>query len=158
MSDKRVSATRRIPASAAEVFAIVSSPAGHVEIDGSGMLVSTEAKAPAQVGDTFTMHMDRRPLSDIPNLVEYDVVNVVTRIEPNRLFEWAVGAPGRGTLGHVYGWQLVAVSDTETDVTNYCDWTDLPEKYLAQWTWPIVPVEMLERSVAKLTQVVKKTV
>jgi hypothetical protein len=156
MSAKRVSATRRIAAPSAAIFAIVSSPAGHIEIDGSGMLVSSDAAAPTNVGDTFAMHMDRTPLSDIPNLVEYDVVNVVTQFEPNRLFEWGVGAPGGGTLGHVYGWQLVAVTETETDVTNYCDWTDLPEKYLARWSWPIVPVEMLERSVTNLEQIAIK--
>lgn len=152
MSDMRVSASRRIAAPADKIFAIVSSPAGHVEIDGSGMLVATEAKAPTQVGDKFEMHMDRRPLGDVPNMAEYDTINTVTKIEPNRLFEWAVGLPDREIVGHVYGWQLEPVNDTETDVTNYCDWTNLPEEFRQRREWPIVPVEMLEQSVIKLEQ------
>ena len=63
MSEKRVSASRRIAAPADVIYAIVSSPAGHVQIDGSGMLVSTESQVPRKVGDTFAMHMDRTPLS-----------------------------------------------------------------------------------------------
>jgi hypothetical protein len=38
---ERVSVTRRIPAPAAAVFAVVSDPAGQVRIDGSGMLAAT---------------------------------------------------------------------------------------------------------------------
>jgi hypothetical protein len=148
-----VSATRRIAAPAHAIYAIVSSPSGHVEFDGSGMLVSTGDDAPTKVGDTFEMHMDRRPLGDIANLIEYDVLNTVTRIEPNRRFEWAIGSASR-KFGHVYGWQLDPVGDDETDVTNYCDWTDVPEELLAARAWPVVPVEMLEQSVAKLEQLV----
>jgi hypothetical protein len=55
----------------------------------------------------------------------------------------------------VYGWQLDPVSDTETDVTNYCDWTDIVQALRdAGRTWPIVPVEMLEESLAKLERLV----
>lgn len=152
MSEKRVSATRRIAAPAAEIFAIVSSPAGHVAIDGSGMLVATDAAQPTKVGDVFEMHMDRRPLGDIPNMTEYDVTNTVTRFEDNRVFEWAIGVRDRGNVGHVYGWELEPVGDHATDVTNYCDWTDLPETMLNSRPWPVVPVEMLEQSVANLEQ------
>jgi uncharacterized protein YndB with AHSA1/START domain len=156
MSDERVSVTRRIAAPAAAIYAIVSDPAGHVRIDGSGMLeAAADAKPLTAVGETFDIDMDRTPLNDIPGLVKYSVRNTVTKIEPGHLVEWTIGGIDQPPLGHVYGWQLDPVSDTETDVTNYCDWTDIVQALRdAGRTWPIVPVEMLEESVAKLDRLV----
>jgi hypothetical protein len=154
VSTKRVAATRRIAAPASTIFAIVSDPAGHVEIDGSGMLVAApDAPALAEVGQTFDMDMDREPLGDIPNMGKYQVHNTVTQITPDRLFEWAVGSADRPYFGHVYGWQIDPVGDNECDVTNYCDWTDIPEERLAARAWPIVPLSMLEKSVENLERI-----
>jgi hypothetical protein len=66
-----------------------------------------------------------------------------------------VDAPDQPPLGHVYGWQLEPVDAGHTDVTNYCDWTDIVDALRARGrTWPIVPVEMLEQSVVKLERIV----
>jgi len=155
MSSERVSASRRIAAPAHALYAIVSDPAGHVLIDGSGMLeAAADARPLTAVGDTFDIHMDRTPLNDIPGLVKYSVRNTVTQIVPDRLVEWTIGSPDQPPLGHVYGWQLDAVNDRETDVTNYCDWSNITEALRSRGrTWPIVPVEMLEESVAKLERI-----
>ncbi len=152
MTEQRVSASRRINASAHDLFEIVSSPEGHVRIDGSGMLdAAPGAQRLTAVGDVFDMEMDRTPLNDIPGLVKYQVRNTVTQIEPDRLVEWTIGAIDQPPLGHVYGWRLEAVSDNETDVTNYCDWTNItPELRARRPDWPIVPVAMLEQSLANL--------
>ena len=156
MSTERVSATRRIAAPAAAIYAIVSDPNGHVAIDGSGMLdAAPDARPLTEVGETFVIDMDRTPLGDIPGLVKYTVQNTVTAIEPDRLFEWTIGGIDQPPLGHVYGWKLEPVSETETDVTNYCDWTNITDELRARGReWPIVPVAMLEQSVEKLASVV----
>jgi hypothetical protein len=155
MPANRVSATRRIAATASALYAIVSTPSGHVRIDGSGMLHTTPDAGPlTAVGQTFDMRMDRTPLHDIPGLVEYVVRNTVTQIVPNRLVEWTVGLGDAPPFMHVYGWQLEPVSDTETNVTNYCDWTNISEELRATSQWPVVPVEMLEESIAKLARLV----
>jgi uncharacterized protein YndB with AHSA1/START domain len=153
---ERVSVTRRIAAPADAIFAIVSDPQGHVLIDGSGMLeTAADARPLTAVGDTFDIHMDRTPLNDIPGLVKYTVRNTVTAIEPGHLIEWTIGAPEQPPLGHVYGWQLDPVSDTHTDVTNYCDWSNMSEQLRAAGrTWPIVPLEMLEETMTKLERIV----
>jgi hypothetical protein len=156
---ERASATRRIKAPAERIFAVVSSPQGHVDIDGSGMLTSAPDNTPLRkVGDHFDMEMDRRPLGDIPNLAEYSVRNFVVTYEPDRVFEWEVGSRDReGTFGHVYGWQIDPVNEGECDVTNYVDWSNLPEasRKLTEGRWPIVPVSMLEESVEKLAKLVE---
>ncbi len=154
MSVDRVSATRRIAAPASNLFAIVSNPAGHVEIDGSGMLEATPDTGPiTAVGQTFDMDMDREPLGDIPEMGKYKVRNTVTQIIPDHLFEWGVGSADRPLFGHVYGWQLEAVNESETDVTNYCDWTNIPAEMRSRREWPIVPVRMLEQSVENLERI-----
>jgi hypothetical protein len=156
MTEERVAVTRRVAAPAAAIYAIVSDPAGHVRIDGSGMLEAAPDASPVTaVGDTFDIAMDRTPLNDIPGLVKYSVRNTVTRIEPDRLVEWTIGAPGQPPLGHVYGWQLDPVDEGHTDVTNYCDWSNIVEQLRAAGrTWPIVPVSMLEATVARLDRIV----
>jgi len=154
MSSERISATRRIAAPASKIFQIVSSPDGHIQIDGSGMLeASPGAKPLTAVGDTFDMDMDRTPLNDIPNLVKYNVRNTVTQFVPDRLIEWTVGSADRPPLGHVYGWQIEPVSDTESEVTNYCDWSAISQATKDRRPWPVVPVEMLEKSVDNLDRI-----
>lgn len=150
-TEQRVEARATVAASAARIFAIVSHPQGHVDIDGSGMLeAAPDATALAEVGQAFTMHMDREPLGDIP-MGKYTVLNRVTRIEPDRLVEWSVGSPEHPKpLGHVYGWELAPIDEDTTEVVNYCDWSGLNPKLRDRITFPIVPVEMLERSVQRL--------
>lgn len=152
---QRVSATRRIGAPAHRIFEVVAHPQGHVDVDGSGMLeTAPDARPLTAVGDEFVMHMDREPLGDLP-MGKYTVLNRVTRIEPDRLVEWSVGSTDHPKpLGHVYGWELTPVDDGTTDVTNYCDWSGLNPKLRDRVTFPIVPVEMLERSVERLEQLV----
>jgi hypothetical protein len=150
MSD-RIAASRRIHAPADRIFAIVSDPLGHVRIDGSGMLMGSQEPGPlTRVGSTFEVDMDREPLGDIP-LGKYRVVNTVTRFEQDRCFEWNVGLVGMDEpVGHVYGYLLDPVGDDETDVTNYCDWSNLAGPWQGQDRFPVVPLSMLEHTLEKL--------
>jgi hypothetical protein len=158
VSSDRVAATKRIAAPADRLFQIVSNPAGHVEIDGSGMLeAAPDAQPLTAVGQTFDMDMDRTPLGDIPNMTKYKVRNTVTHIIPDRLVEWGVGSVDGPLIGHVYGWQIDPISESECDVTNYCDWTNLPEDMRSRRAWPIVPVQMLEQSVDNLERIATHT-
>jgi hypothetical protein len=158
-SKDRVAASGVVNASAADVFRVVTDPNGQVAIDGSGMLVvSPTTKRLEAVGDTFDMDMDREPLGDIP-LGKYKVRNTVTKFVPDALVEWNVGGVDRPPLGHVYGWELTPVGDAETEVTNYCDWSDLdvstlPEQVRDIIKFPVVPVAMMERSVENLARIV----
>lgn len=154
MPTDRISTSGRIAAPADKIFQIVSHPTGHVEVDGSGMLqASPDARQLSAIGDTFDMDMDREPLGDIPEMGKYKVRNTVTRIIPDRLFEWAVAGIDRPQIGHVYGWQIEPVSETECEVTNYCDWTNISEESRTRREWPVVPLRMLEKSVENLRRI-----
>ncbi len=154
MSPDRVSATRRVAAPAGKLYQIVSRPSGQVAIDGSGMLDAAPDDRPlTTVGETFDMDMDREPLGDIPNLKKYQVRNTVTQLIPDRLVEWTVGFADLPPFGHVYGWLLEPVNETETAVTNYCDWTNATAEMRSGVTWPVVPLAMLERSIENLDRI-----
>ena len=58
----RVMVTRRVAAPAHAIFLLVSDPARHVDMDGSGMLRAAPGSKPlTAVGQTFDIDMDRRP-------------------------------------------------------------------------------------------------
>jgi hypothetical protein len=154
LSENRIASTACIAAPVEALWRIVSDPAGHVRIDGSGMLqAAADARPLVAVGETFEMDMDREPLGDIPEMGKYQVTNTVTQLVPNRLIEWVVALTGTSPAGLHYGWELDAVSATETEVTNYCDWSKVSEGIRNRYRWPIVPLHMLDKSVANLKRV-----
>lgn len=152
MAESRVSLTRRIAASPAAVFAVITDPRRHVEIDGSGMLEATDAGPLHAVGDTFDMDMDREPLGDLP-MGKYKVRNTVTSIVPDVALEWNVGGVDQPPFGHVYGYELRPVDAASTEVTLYCDWTGVRAGSIRD-RFPIVPAHMLERSLDNLERIV----
>jgi hypothetical protein len=153
----RITTSRRISAPAAVIFGIVADPKGHAEIDGSGMIdAAVDARPITSAGDTFDMDMDRTPLNDIPGLVKYKVRNIVTRFRSGQLVEWTVGGVDMPPVNHVYGWLLDPVSDDQTDVYHYCDWTNISDKMRTERSWPIVPIHMLETSIANLERIAEQ--
>jgi len=154
MSDSdRFSVTRRISAAPAAIFAIISDPHGHVTVDGSGMLIAPQGEAkPAAVGDTFVMDMDG-PARGFPDLGTYTVTNTVTRFVDDAEFEWTVGQPGK-PIGHLYGYQLVAVGDAETDVTHYVDWSAVDDAWRERIVFPVINAEGLGKTLDNLSGVV----
>jgi hypothetical protein len=150
----RIVASRRVLASAARIFGLITDPVGQVMIDGSGMLVAaSNARRLVAVGDQFEMEMDREPLGDVP-LGKYQVVNTVTSFLADRQLEWNVAWPGSPPFGHVYGYRLESVSADVTDVSSYCDWSSLSEEWRGHITFPVVPAFMLERSLENLQRIV----
>jgi hypothetical protein len=134
------------------VFAVITDPQGHVDLDGSGMLVAPkDAARLTGVGDTFDMDMDREALGDIP-LGKYTVRNTVTAFEPDALLEWNVGGVDQPPFGHVYGYRLTPVDVGSCDVTLYCDWTGVRASSIRD-RFPIVPVHMLEKSLDNLERI-----
>ncbi len=153
----RVILNRRIAAPAHEIFVIITDPNMHVEIDGSGMLQAAPDATPLEnVGDEFLMDMDREPLGDMP-LGKYQVLNRVTKITLDAELEWNIGGVGMDPLGHVYGFTLEAISDGETEVIHYCDWSGIPESMREVLTFPVIPQHMLEKTLENLDSIATKS-
>ena len=66
--------------------------------------------------------------------------------------EWTTGGIDGPPVNHVYGWQLEPVGEGETQVTHYCDWSGISDDARSRRTWPVVPLSMLEATVASLAR------
>ncbi len=132
MISPSVSESRDLDATAARIFAVVSDPAMHPQVDGTGMLRSADDNQTlSKVGDVFYIHMVHWHLG------AYVMANHVVAFERDRLIAWepvvfsyenpeyeqAVGQPG---LRH-WGWQLEPLSDESTRVTAFFEGSRLPE-------------------------------
>jgi hypothetical protein len=151
--DERFEVQRTIPAEAAQVFAIVSSPKGHVAIDASGMLQDSTGGPAHGVGDTFVIHMDREALGDRP-MGKYDVTVTITGYEQDRFITWEVSGPNFPSIGHYYGYRLEPV-DGATLVTSIYDWSQVDEKWKPEGTWPIIPEASLKATLGILERTVR---
>ena len=80
---ERIEVQRTIAAPAADIFALLCDPQGHVAIDASGMLQDADGDPVQAAGDSFVVHMDREALNDFP-LGRYDVTVTITTFVPDR--------------------------------------------------------------------------
>ena len=147
----RIEVTRPIPASAAAIFDVVRSPAGHVAIDASGMLQGFTGESAEKVGDTFVIHMDRESLNDIP-LGKYDVTVHIILFERDKEIAWNLGPDV--PVAHFYGYRLAPGEDGVTNVTSYYDWSEVSDDL--QDRFPIVPESALRATLGILERTVRK--
>jgi len=136
MAEERFEVSRTIPASPADVFAVLRDPAGHVAIDSSGMLQSHTGEPASQAGDQFVIHMDRESLGDFP-LGRYDVTVTIGTYEQDREINWTVTGVVKPPIGHVYGYRLEPM-DGGTVVTSYYDWSDIHPEWRERNIFPII--------------------
>jgi hypothetical protein len=145
---------RTIPADAAAIFGVVSSPQGHVAIDASGMLQSWSGEPAKAEGDTFVIHMDREALGDFPEMGKYDVIVTITGYEQDRFITWEVSGQNFPSIGHYYGYRLEPV-EGGTVVTSIYDWSRVEEQWKPAGTWPIIPEATLKASLGILARTVR---
>ena len=135
---ERFELQRPITASAADVFRIVSDPAGHVAIDSTGMLQSYTGSPATKVGDEFVIHMDRESLNDFP-LGKYDVTVRITTFEQDKEIAWTILGQLEPPIGHIYGYRLdPGEEDGTTLVTSYYDWSQIHEQWRKADIFPII--------------------
>lgn len=157
---ERLEVSRTVPASAADLYAILTDPRGHVAIDASGMLMSADGPVVSAVGDRFTVHMDRESLGDLP-MGRYAVDVVITALEPERLVEWTIEGTVRPFIRHRYGYLLEPAEGATatgnagaTRVTSYCDWSQARADLKAAGLFPVVQASSLKATLGILARVV----
>jgi hypothetical protein len=149
---ERFEVQRTIPADATTIFGVVSSPAGHVAIDASGMLQSYTGEPAGAVDDTFVIHMDRESLGDV-DMGKYDVTVTITAYEQDRYITWEVSGAGFPSIGHYYGYRLEP-TDGGTVVTSIYDWSQIGDDWKATDRWPIIPESALKATLGILERTV----
>ncbi len=152
MTTERFEVQRTIAADPATIFAVVSSPEGHVKIDSSGMLQSSTGGPASAVGDTFVIHMDRESLNDYP-MGQYDVTVLITAFEQDREIAWTIEGQIKPQIGHVYGYTLEPV-DEGTLVTSYYDWSTIDPIYKDAGIFPVISELALRATLGILARTV----
>jgi len=153
MTSERFEIKRQIAATPGTVFAVISTPSGHVSIDASGMLQSADGPPVEKVGDEFVVHMDRESLNDRP-MGKYDVRVIITKFERDRLIEWTVSGITQPPIKHLYGYELEP-SDGGTLVTTYYDWSEISDETRARGVFPVIPEATLRATLGILARTVE---
>jgi uncharacterized protein YndB with AHSA1/START domain len=111
MSDRRkVSASTTVHAPVERIFALLTDPAKHPLIDGSGTVQASIGSGKTLVlGSTFGMDMRMG--------LPYKIKNRVVEYEKDRLIAW------RHFLGHRWRWELEPIDEETTKVTETFDWS-----------------------------------
>ena len=151
--DERFEVQRTIKASPDAIFAVLTDPNGHVQIDSSGMLMSAEGDVVAKPGDSFVVHMDREALGDYP-MGEYDVTVIITALEAPRHIEWTISGVIQPPIRHLYGY-LLEPTDGGTLVTSYYDWSRIDEAYRGAGIFPVIPEAALRATLGILARTVR---
>ncbi|HVT64445.1 MAG TPA: SRPBCC family protein [Mycobacteriales bacterium] len=151
---ERFEVERTIQATPAEVFAVLSSPDGHVAIDSTGMLQWAEGERVRAVGDEFVVHMDRESFNDYP-MGKYDVTVIITKYEPDALIEWTISGKIQPPLRHLDGYTLAPTDGGATLVTSYYDWSEIDDAYRVG-IFPVIPESAIRATLGILARTVEK--
>ncbi len=151
---ERIEVPRTIPAPAADIFAVLCDPQGHVAIDATGMLQDADGDPVRTAGDSFVVHMDRESLNDFP-LGRYDVTVSITEFEQDKLIAWTIFGQLKPDIGHVYGYRLDPV-DEGTLVTSFYDWSNIHQHWRDANIFPIVSELALRATLGILDRTVRR--
>lgn len=140
--DRWVAVTRTIRSSPETIFALLSDPSRHGEIDGSNTVKGARGEnAPLELGSRFGMDMKLG--------LPYRMTNTVTEFEPNRRIAWCHFG------GHTWRYVLEP-SEHGTIVTETFDWSTakFPPMYPIMG-WPKRHIGNMERTLARLATAVE---
>ncbi len=122
---ERIEVERTVAATPHEIFAVLTNPSLHTEIDGSGMLRGTSDETVLTgVGDVFLMNMHHEQFGD------YVMRNEVTEFEPDRCLAWAPTRHDTEDDDWQYRWgfELEGAEPSGTLVREFYDCTRSPEE------------------------------
>jgi len=157
-TSRKLQASKVIDAPPAAVFALLSDPNRHQEIDGAGMIQGVDGDAPPikAIGQVFTMKMNQ------PAMGDYRIVNSVTAFVPDARIGWAPKldptcdlAEKLGDMdasGHTYTYDLAEV-EGGTEVTQTYEWMSVKDpKFLEMF--PMVSQEQLSATLDRIATAV----
>ena len=150
----RIDVQRTIAADPATIFAVLSDPQGHVEIDASGMLMDATGDPVRSVGDSFVVHMDREALNDYP-MGLYDVTVTITTFDQDREIAWTILGQIRPPLGHIYGYTLEP-TEAGTLITSYYDWSNIDPVWREAGIFPVISESALRATLGVLARTVAR--
>ena len=150
-SDTSITVSRDIDHSAKDVFDVLSLPAKHVQLDGSGFVRGVDqADRITANGQKFRMNMDGPHMGG-----EYQTDNVVSGFVADKLIAWKTAPAGVEPPGWEWMWELEPQGPNATHVTLTYDWSKVTDKeLLKKVSFPLVSKGQLEDSLARLEEAV----
>ena len=153
MTDETISATTIINAPAEAIFAVLTDPAKHAAIDGTGWVREPLDGQPlTAAGQVFRMAMYN---DNVPG-GHYRMANRVQVFDPPRAISWE---PGYGASdsdlqfgGWVWRYDLTPAQPSGTEVTLSYDWSAVPDFLREHIGFPPFPPDHLGNSLAHLAE------
>ncbi len=117
-SERIVSATRVISASAARIFELIADPSRQPSWDGNNNLASSApGQRVHQVGDVFKTTLTNGAVREN---------HVMEFVECSKI-AWCPAEPSKQPPGHLWRWEVSQINPTLTTVTHTYDWTALTD-------------------------------
>ncbi|MCY7394631.1 MAG: SRPBCC domain-containing protein [Nocardioides sp.] len=150
-NDTSITVNRVIDASAQDLFAVLSNPERHAELDGSGFVLGDEkSDRITATGQVFRMNMTGPHMGG-----DYQTDNTVTGYDKNHLLAWATAPADTAPPGWEWVWELTAQGGDRTDVHLTYRWDKVTDKeVLASLHFPLVAQSQLEDSLGNLASAV----
>jgi len=151
MDSETLFVTAVMPAAADAVFAVLSDPARHADIDGTGWVcaaLNTERlTVPGQVF-RMTMYHPNHPDGS------YEIANQVRELDPPRAISWQPGTEdadgGLSFGGWTWRYDLTPTADNGTAVRLTYDWSGATQQAREVITFPPFDAEHLQNSLRHL--------
>lgn len=143
---------RTMPSTPAALFAVLSDPRRHADLDGSGLVRSDDGAEPiTESGQMFAMNMHWEKLGG-----DYRTENHVIAFERDAAIAWQTADAGTDPAGWEWRWTLEPRGGAETLVTLTYDWTAVTDPdVLARVPFPVVSQSQLEESLDHLEAAVR---
>ncbi|SDC71535.1 SRPBCC family protein [Nocardioides lianchengensis] len=150
-SDTSITVSRTIDAPTSVVFDVLSNPERHVDLDGSGFVVSDEkSDRITGSGQVFRMNMTGDHMGG-----DYQTDNTVTGYDHNHLLAWQTAPADTEPPGWEWVWELEAQGSESTEVRLTYDWSKVTDQALLQQVgFPLVTEDQLEDSLGNLASAV----
>ncbi len=153
-TEKSITVQRDIPASATEIFAVLSNPDRHPGLDGSGFVLGVDhADRITATGQKFRMNMAGDHMGG-----DYQTDNVVSGFDPGKLIAWQTAPAGTEPPGWEWLWELDPQGPTTTSVSLTYDWEKVTDRdILSKVSFPLVSEDQLSESLNHLAEAVSGT-
>jgi hypothetical protein len=150
-SDTSITVSREIPASATEIFDVLSNPARHHELDGSGFVRGVDhGDRITANGQKFRMNMSGDHMGG-----DYQMDNTVSGYDPHKLIAWKPAPAGTEPPGWEWMWELKPEGSNATNVSLTYDWQHVTDKeILSKVSFPLVSEHQMEQSLSHLAEAV----
>jgi uncharacterized protein YndB with AHSA1/START domain len=145
-TETQVRIERLVDVGADALFAVLSDPRRHPEIDGSGTVrASAGTEAITAVGQVFTMQMSH------PDRGEYQSDNLVTHFEAGHRLVWMTARAGNTPPGWLWSWDLEPLGPDRTNVVHIYNWEKVEDpEVLARAGFPRVSAAEMNATVTRL--------